>query len=136
MPTPTTYTYNITSDIPSGKVNTAELSNEIAQSSIVIALDSINTVGNTLYIVFKDVLSTGDKTTLDNDTTGPCGGKLGAHTGITTDLDFIYTRIVEDKYIQKLGDRFMAEGLEITTTAQGWQYTNYQWPIDISALSY
>ena len=74
-----TYTYSIANDFPSGKVNTTKLDSEIRASAITIALDRIDTAGDVISIVFKDDLSAGDKTILDNDTTGPAGGLIAAH---------------------------------------------------------
>lgn len=86
----TTYTYDVATDLPDGKVNTTRLAEEIRDSSIVTALERVDTddgtiaqggvlVGGTLNVVFKDALSTGDKTVLDADTTNPAGGLLAAH---------------------------------------------------------
>lgn len=94
MPTETTYSY-VAADFPGSKLNPSRLQVEIAASSIVIALERIDTVGGTIAqgvvdtptsvdIVFKDVLSAGDKTTLDNDTTGPSGGLIAAHDNSVT----------------------------------------------------
>jgi hypothetical protein len=65
MATPTKYTYSISADFPNGKVDTTRLSNEIRASSISIALDYINTSGDDCDIWFKDVLDTGNQTTLN-----------------------------------------------------------------------
>jgi len=85
----TTYTYNITNDLPSGACNTGSLHLEIAASVIATQLVGINSeegsyskgriTGGTLYIIFADTLSAGDKTILDGDTSGPAGGLLAAH---------------------------------------------------------
>jgi hypothetical protein len=75
----TTYTYSISADFPSGNVNTTKLDKEIRASAITIALNRIDTVGNVLDIVFNDSLPAGDKTILDNDTTGPAGGLIAVH---------------------------------------------------------
>jgi hypothetical protein len=79
MPTPTTYSYTISTDFPGGAVNVEKLENEIQTSSIVTALDGINVAGDSIDINFKDALSTADKTTLDNDVIGPAGGLIAAH---------------------------------------------------------
>jgi hypothetical protein len=86
----TTYTYNITNDLPDGKVNSGNLHVEIVASSIATTLKSVNTdggtysygviTGGTLKIIFTDALSAGDKTILDGDTTAPAGGLLAANT--------------------------------------------------------
>jgi len=81
MPTATKYTYSKASDFPGGVVNTTNLSDEIQASSIVTALDRIDTAGDVIDIWFKDALSTADKTTLDADTSGPAGGLIAGHDG-------------------------------------------------------
>jgi len=78
----TTYSYTISTDFPSGKVAPSALFAEIQVSAIVTAMERIDTTGDTCDVVFKDALSAGDKTILDNDTTGPSGGLIGAHTGV------------------------------------------------------
>jgi hypothetical protein len=93
----TTYSY-VAADFPNSRVNPSQLQSEIGASSIVTAIERIDTVGGTLSlgvvdgptsvdIIFKDALSTGDKTTLDNDTTGPAGGLLAAHTALSIEED-------------------------------------------------
>lgn len=78
MPTPTTYTYSIAGDCPDGVVNTEKLHTAIETSSIVTALAGIDTNGDVMKINFKDALSTADKTTLDNNATGPAGGLIAS----------------------------------------------------------
>ena len=58
------YSYNI-ADFQYG-VDTSKLSEEIAKSTIIIALDYIEEVGDIVNIAFKAELTTEDKTTLDN----------------------------------------------------------------------
>jgi len=84
MPTLTKYTYSIASDFPGAAVNTTTLQNEIQASSIVTALDRIDTAGDVIDIWFKDALSVADKTTLDNDATGPSGGLIATHNNAAT----------------------------------------------------
>jgi hypothetical protein len=76
----TKYTYSISADFPSG-LSSSRLKNEIAESAITIALERIDTVGDSADIVFKNSLPAGDKTILDSDETGPCGGLIGNHSG-------------------------------------------------------
>lgn len=85
----TQYSYT-QADFPSQKINPSKLQTEIQASAIITALDHIDTSGGTfLYgvvsgtftvdIWFKDTLSVGDKTILDNNTTNPAGGLIAAH---------------------------------------------------------
>jgi len=78
MATPTTYTYSISIDFPNHKVAPDRLTLEIRSSTIVTALDSITTVGDACNILFKDVLSVGDKATLD--------AIVAAHSGVPLPL--------------------------------------------------
>ena len=73
------YQYTISEDFPNGKINVDTLSAEIRLSTIITALDSIIVNGDTCDIIFKSELSTEDKTTLDGDTTNPCGGLIAQH---------------------------------------------------------
>ena len=61
----TKYTYSISADFPNQKVSSDRLTKEIQASSIVTALDYIETSGDDCDIWFKDALSTSDHTTLD-----------------------------------------------------------------------
>ena len=89
----TTYTYSVANDFPpgsgEGEINSRKLKAEIEASSIVTALDKINTYYDSAIlkcdIVFKDELSTTDKTTLDGDTTNPCGGLIADHDNTPDD---------------------------------------------------
>jgi hypothetical protein len=74
-----TYTYSISSDFPNGTVNTSKLENEIRSSSITIALDRIDTSGDTIDIIFKDSLPASDKNIFDGDQTGPAAGLIASH---------------------------------------------------------
>jgi len=97
----TTYTYNITNDLPGGKVHSGNLHTEIEASGITTVLKGINTngggfsngviTGGTLKIVFADALSAGDKTTLDNNLTGPSGGLLASNINVEESIDAIAT---------------------------------------------
>ncbi len=77
----TKYSYSISNDIIAGAVSLERLTNEIDDSSIATALDHLSSYDDTLDVWFADALSAGDKTTLDGDTTNPCGGIIGNHSG-------------------------------------------------------
>jgi hypothetical protein len=81
----TTYNYSVNDDFPSGKINVDRFKLEIEQSAIVTALADISTneVGGDILVAvkFKAEPPASDKTILDGDTTGPCGGLIGAHSG-------------------------------------------------------
>ena len=75
----TSYSYSLSNDFPGGQINPTKLHDEILQSSIATQLDGVTTNNDTVSITFLDVLSAGEKTTLDNDVTGPAGGLIAAH---------------------------------------------------------
>jgi len=93
MPTPTSYVYTISTDIPSGLISVARLRREIELSSIVTQIDyvagGITTPGNdTVTVWFKDPLPTGEKTTFDGSAGAPAahptvaGSLLYTHSGV------------------------------------------------------
>jgi len=61
-PTTTKYMYSI----PNFPVNIAKLAAEVSASSILSALDRVDTSGDTIDLWFKDTLSTANKATLDS----------------------------------------------------------------------
>jgi len=77
----TNYVYSVANDFPATGLASDRLAQEIQESSIVTALDRIDTSEDVCNIYFKDALSAADKTTLDGDTTNPAGGLLAAHSG-------------------------------------------------------
>jgi hypothetical protein len=93
MPTPTSYVYTISTDVPSGLVSVARLRREIELSSIVTQIDyvagGITAPGDdSLTIWFKDPLASGEKNTLDGlssqtpNSPASGGSILGDHSGI------------------------------------------------------
>jgi hypothetical protein len=62
----TSYIYNIINDFPNQAVDTARLSQEIQDSTIVIALDYINTDGTDCAVYFKAPLTSYDETSVLN----------------------------------------------------------------------
>lgn len=75
----TIYTYSITTDFPNGRVNEPVLRIELLASAISSSLIRIARNDDVLDIVYDPALSTGDKTTLDGDVTGPAGGLIALH---------------------------------------------------------
>jgi len=59
MPTPTTYSFTI------AQFDLTALTNQVRTSSIIVALDSITSVGTEVELTFKDVLSSDDQNTLN-----------------------------------------------------------------------
>ena len=78
----TTYTYSIANDTLNGKVDSSSLYDEINQSEITIALSTINTSDDNLYIIMKDELSTEDETILNTI--------VSNHTGIAKVIPHVY----------------------------------------------
>lgn len=81
----TKYTYSISGDFPNQKIASDRLTQEINKSTIITALDFINTSGIMCDIWFKADLSSQDSTSLD--------ALVATHTGVAlphacpTDLD-------------------------------------------------
>lgn len=75
-----TYTYSVSADCPSGQVHVGNLRADIIANIASAVLQDITRDGDVLNIIFDVALSAGDKTTLDNDTTGPAGGLIAAHS--------------------------------------------------------
>ena len=78
-----TYDYSITNDFPGGAVNTATLINELRTGIPTNLIDRVDTLGDTISLIFPTDLTSGEKTTLDGDTTGPAGGLIAAHDNST-----------------------------------------------------
>lgn len=85
------YPYSKSADFPGGAIDSSNLVDEIAASSIATGLNRIDVTGNDISIVFASALSAGDKTTLDNDTTGPAGGLIAAHDNEKSSLPTAHT---------------------------------------------
>lgn len=100
--------YTISSDVIAGSVATQKLHDEIVASSIATELNGVRVSGDALEITFAAALSAADKTTLDNDTTGPSGGLVGNHDGIP------YPDVTSDGYVNSSSD----QGRTATTYAQ------------------
>ena len=132
-----TYSYSISADFPiSGRVDAAALHAEIQESPIVTALDGVSTKGDVCNVVFKAPLSAQDKTLLDNDSSAPAGGIIGAHTG---DPLLLEPRLDEDNRTEvslhiesktrgryyEFGDAFVpdpGDGTNFTTTTRWYKF--------------
>lgn len=68
-----TYTYSITTDTQNSKINSFKLKKEIENSIISVTLDRIDTIEDTISVVFTAELSESEETTLD--------GLIGTHDG-------------------------------------------------------
>ena len=79
----TKYQFNMPADIASVDIDT--LTRAINGSSIApktVDHIDVGAVADKLDIYMSDELDAGEETTLHGDTTAPCGGLLGAHTGV------------------------------------------------------
>jgi len=132
----TTYSFTISTDMPGGKVNTITLVNEIGKSSITIAVDAINTDGDTLDIVMKDALSTAEETTLHGDITGPAGGLLASHDNSDTIIDIETVKVQEEDNTVTTDGGFQETTTGFGITGGTGAETDHTicWPFDISAL--
>lgn len=73
------YTYSASGDFPGGKVNVGKLDDEIRRSAITTSLSHVDRNIDIVDIWFNAALSSGDKSILDGNTTGPAGGLIAAH---------------------------------------------------------
>lgn len=87
MPTPTTYTYSISSNIITQKLNSGGLHKEILDSVISVSLSGINgeTGSDQFYIIFKDVLSPEEELILDNLIENHNGEEISKTQKVTID---------------------------------------------------
>lgn len=106
------YPYSIADDTANGLLAEDALTKSIQESAIVTALDGINTDDDDLSVVFKDILSSGDETTLD--------GLIAAHDGapisepiMPTDTDGVPLSRTK---ITKTGWHFQAQTVEFVTS--------------------
>lgn len=74
----TKFTYSISNDTKNGDVVQSSLYNEIINSNITIALESVNSEGDVLEINFNTDLSAGEETTLD--------GIIADHEAVYSDV--------------------------------------------------
>lgn len=125
MPTPTTYSYTKTTDIP-------RLTQEIGTSSIVTALDHMNLTGTALSIIFKDILSTADNTTLDAVVAAHSGLPLPAANptiGISSTPAFAAKTVIIGTAIKNLFKRFtgITQTLAIGSNTFIWTQSAFPW---------
>jgi hypothetical protein len=133
----TTYTYSLANDFPGGAMNSDKLVDEIQSSSIITALDYIQRSSDVVDIVFKAALSTGDKTTLDGDTTTPAGGLIATHDNTKTELIssvFVKEEITPDGNAPT-GGNFRATTRKIYTTPNSTSTTDTTYPYPIVAFA-
>jgi hypothetical protein len=128
------YNYILT-DFLNDKCDTARLTQEIQQSSIIIALDYINTTTADVTIYFKDELSIGDKSTLD--------GIIANHSGepLPEESPIIKAQILTEaaKWVEA-GDTtqelFSAQSLIIDVSDGDLEIAkNFSWPYTIAIKS-
>lgn len=97
----TDYAYNVVLNFPNGLYEN-NLTLEIQSSSIVTALVSMSRMDGVLTLSFADALTTGEKTTLDNDQIDPAGGLIAAHDSVppqetVTNAQIISATVNSDK---------------------------------------
>lgn len=118
----TNYDYDIASDFPGGAVNPTKLDAEIRASAITIALNRIDTSGDTVSIWFNDALPTGDKTILDGDTTGPAGGLIAAHDNSPTPDDSQVVMTAQQSFGSRVAG-YVGSSATSTVTVRATSYT-------------
>ncbi len=123
MATLTKYTKSLSGDFSSG-FNQDKFVKEIHASSIDIALDRVDVSGDNVDIWFKDVLNSGNQTTLDS--------VVSAHDGIP-EIKASTVKIQEET--TKTGGRYKCDGFEISAAASEITSKTITFPIPISILS-
>jgi len=106
--------YSIANDTLNGAVIGIQLKSEIESSSITVALDVINTSGDTLEINFKAALSAGEVTTLN--------GVVNAHNGILIqepDKVEVSNAISQNGIAEPNGHRARIKGISKHTVPSG-----------------
>lgn len=122
--TQTTYKYSISGDTLNSKLASDCLSQEIRGSSILTALERIDSSGDQLDIVFKAALSGADEAVLD--------GLVAAHEGIEIQTPS-EVKIVEE-YV-RTGGRFQCRNVVLDITSSGVVTKDVSFAIPINLLS-
>jgi len=132
------YQYSIANDFPDGAVNIVNLESEIRESDIITALDRIVVSEDNIYIIFKDTLSTNDKTTLDGDATNPASGLILSHNN-DDDASIIQEVEIMEENI-KTGGHYQAQGVKIEIPQGSGIITNkdvsFPHPVSIMAAEW
>lgn len=124
MPVLTKYDIIIDSGFPNKRVNSNKLTREIADSSIVIALNHIETTPETCSVWFKDVLSQNDEITLTTI--------ASYHDGIDDVPAPSLVKIKEES--GDTGGNFSIYPVSILAEANSSTTVNMIWPFPITAL--
>lgn len=130
-----TYTYDVSTDFPLGKVNAGRLNSEIRQSILVGLYKGVSVQGNSCVVVFDQELDAPQRTVLDGDTTPPSGGSLiGSHDGEPLKTEDLWYAELE-KPIETSSTKYI-EALRITTDLipEGSYYIH--WGFTLAATSY
>lgn len=120
----TTYTYSITGDTLNGKIDLESLLTSVRSSSIITALERIDTDADVLSIVFKDAISPGDEATLNSIVANHAGQPTFTPTEV---------KILEETV--KTGGRFQCRNVVVDITQSGLNSVEISWPIPVNLLS-
>jgi hypothetical protein len=119
------YTLN---QFPNSMVNIDNLTIEIEQSTIVIALDSINLVGNNCIIIFKNILSNDEVIILNYIVTNH-NINVNYNNSPTT------VTILEQYYKTMPNNNFKATSINVKISATTGYYNNFiTFPYDVSLI--
>jgi len=129
----TKYTYSISTDFPNHKVDSSRLLVEIQGSSIVVALDRIDTDGDNCDAWFKDALSSGDETTLN--------GIVAAHSGepLVPELQIQPVKVIDVQGLDPETALSCTEFVEVqveTGEKVSEGIVSYPFPVDVAAARY
>lgn len=115
----TKYSYSISTGTANSLLASDALSIEIAESSIIIALDHIDTAGDDLDIWMKDALNASDQTTLTQI--------VNVHTGVSL-KPFSQTVVIKEENDNATGGHYQSQSFELIVD----QAVNTEKTLDIS----
>ena len=121
----TSYQKSITGDFPNARISLSGLTDEISQSAISVALERIDTFGDTVYIWFKSPLSSNEESSLDTI--------VSNHSGSDTTVKISTVRILEEDV--ETGGHFAARTVSIPANPSESVAVNMWWPFPVSCLA-
>lgn len=112
-----TYIFSVSADFPLSQVNIDNLRQEISKSNIGKAVQQITKDGDALTVIFKETLSSLEKTELDGDTRGPAGGLIAQHSIESRALEANLVATIREEN-GDTGGRFLEHNIVIHADAE------------------
>ena len=117
------YTYNL-SDTLNGKLDNSKLSNEISNSEITVALNSIDTNDDIIYVIFKNALSSDEQNILTTI--------INNHDGVS---DNIPDKVIITENKSDVSGYYQIRGINAMVKAHTTHEEIITWPFNIRILS-